>query len=676
MAIALPAATVAAQSTNPGTRIVEITGDPIDAPSQPDLVPATANGYAWRASGTGMSADFPENPTAAPFRVWAVGGQPVAFAPVALEQRDASGAVISSLTPTSASAAIAGNTVRYAGLWANVDDVFTPGPTRVKHDTIVKVAPALLGQAAWYGTQWQVTLPAGMSFYPAVTEARVIADAGLMVVDEHGTACYSFGRVTLLDAANQTIDGQLRIEPAGDGYRLSIEAPASFMRTAAYPVTIDPTITILMNTDEANAWPWGGSNPQGCVCNRYDASQIGQAGTITAVAVRAAWTNYPALSYPRVVILMGETTKTAATFSATYAQNYDAAAQVTCYDGAVAFNAHNNGEWFENIVLTTPFSYSGSNALTVEMRLYGPNAQGLTVYVHKGQNPLNVRVYQANTTIGASGTKDQGNCNSIRLEMTDTPSITSPAAGPMPDGYVGTGYNVDVDASGGQAPLAFDISAGSLPPGLSIASGTGIISGNPTTPGNYSFTVRVTDNAAKTDTRAYTIAVYAAVTINSPAAGALAAGVQNIAYGPVNISASGGKPLLVYSIVSGSLPAGLSINSNSGAISGTPTATGTSNFTVRASDANAVFADRAYSITVVDLPTILSPSAGALTEGYVGDAYTQNFTAAGGQPAYSWSISAGALPAGLSINSGTGAISGSPSASGNFNFTVRVQDQN
>jgi hypothetical protein len=68
-----------------------------------------------------------------------------------------------------------------------------------------------------------------------------------------------------------------------------------------------------------------------------------------------------------------------------------------------------------------------------------------------------------------------------------------------PTGYVGVAYSHTFPTSGGVAPLAFSISAGALPAGLTIGAGTGIVSGTPTTKGISEFTVTVTDGAPSED---------------------------------------------------------------------------------------------------------------------------------------------------------------------------------
>src|SRR5205823_12075465 len=121
-----------------------------------------------------------------------------------------------------------------------------------------------------------------------------------------------------------------------------------------------------------------------------------------------------------------------------------------------------------------------------------------------------------------------------------------------------------------------------------------------------------------------------------------------------------------FSISAGALPTGLSLNGSTGAISGTPTVAGTGTFTVHASDSSSTAAtgNQQFSIVVSanqpPPPGSLQIGPGSLPAATVGSAYSASVTASGGSSPYTFSISAGALPTGLSLNSSTGAISGTP----------------
>ncbi len=161
----------------------------------------------------------------------------------------------------------------------------------------------------------------------------------------------------------------------------------------------------------------------------------------------------------------------------------------------------------------------------------------------------------------------------------------------LPDGVVGTAYSPTVAATGGSGPRTFSISAGTLPAGLSIAAGTGVISGTPAGPaGTSNFTVMVVDSGGsagyggtpqQSDTQALTIDIVDPLLITT---GALSGATIGAAYNQT-VVATGGTAPYSFSLSAGTLPAGLAMNAATGAITGPATATATNQtFTVRVAD--------------------------------------------------------------------------------------------
>jgi hypothetical protein len=138
------------------------------------------------------------------------------------------------------------------------------------------------------------------------------------------------------------------------------------------------------------------------------------------------------------------------------------------------------------------------------------------------------------------------------------------------------------------------------------------------------------------------------------------------------LAATGGTLSYTWSITSGTLPAGLSLNSATGVISGTPTATGSATFTVQVNDAGGTTAARSLTITVFALPAV---STASFSAGTVGSAFSAALAATGGKASVTWSIASGTLPAGLTLSS-AGVISGTPTTASTSTFTVRVTDAN
>ncbi len=140
------------------------------------------------------------------------------------------------------------------------------------------------------------------------------------------------------------------------------------------------------------------------------------------------------------------------------------------------------------------------------------------------------------------------------------------------------------------------------------------------------------------------------------------------------ILVSGGSALYSWSIAAGSLPTGLTLNSATGQITGTPNQSGTFPFTAQVKDSLNATATTNLSIAIS--PSALAVMTSSLPNGVVGVVYpATNLTASGGTPPYAWSVTTAAttFPPGLTLGS-TGQITGTPTAAATFNFTVQVTD--
>jgi len=374
------------------------------------------------------------------------------------------------------------------------------------------------------------------------------------------------------------------------------------------------------------------------------------------------------------------------------------------------------------------------------------------------------------------------------------PSISTTT---LPSGSVGAAYSATLQASGGTTPYTWSIAtaSGPLPAGLTLAS-SGVISGSPTTSGNFGFTVVVTDAAQHNDqadlsilisqpggggggvggynsqfvsqsvatsvqpgqsfqititwnnigtaswtgqdvnlgsqnpvnnttwgtarlgfSPAYTVpakvqvvmtlpitapstpGVYqfqwqltqdggvgffgdkspnVAITVGTPSTlppqidTAVTPGAQLGVPYSFQLAGSGGTAPYNWAMSGGDLPPGLSLGLLSGVIAGIPTAGGNYAFTVRLTDSKSATAQRSLVINVSGAP--LSASAPALPTAITGTAYSQPLSATGGLPPYAWSVTTGSMPDGLKLDTAAGTISGTPSAQGDFNFTITVSD--
>ena len=240
----------------------------------------------------------------------------------------------------------------------------------------------------------------------------------------------------------------------------------------------------------------------------------------------------------------------------------------------------------------------------------------------------------------------------------------------MPNGTTGQTYNFRVQATGGIGTLTWSISAGSLPPGLILnpsGSTGGTISGIPTSGGSFTFTVRIVDSVGQDDTQALSITV-APLSITTTS---LPPATIGQAYSQA-LQAGGGIGTLTWSIDSGTLPLGLTL-SPAGVISGTPLAPpGPSSFTVQVIDTGGQSDRRLLSIRV-DVLSAPNITNAPLQAGTVSQPYNQPLQVTGGFAPFTWSVSAGSLPQGLSL-SPAGVISGTPLTPGPSTFTVMVKD--
>jgi len=169
------------------------------------------------------------------------------------------------------------------------------------------------------------------------------------------------------------------------------------------------------------------------------------------------------------------------------------------------------------------------------------------------------------------------------------------SCGGPPDGTVGAAYSHSFIPSGGTPPYTYAIVAGTLPPGLTRAGAT--VSGTPTLAGSYSFTVRVTDAVAATADVGCTITINGAAVPLAASCGGPPAGTVGVFYAHT-FTASGGAVPYTWGLVTGLLPAGLSLNAASGQVAGVPSIAGTFAFTVSATDAAGTVAAVNCSITI------------------------------------------------------------------------------
>ena len=357
---------------------------------------------------------------------------------------------------------------------------------------------------------------------------------------------------------------------------------------------------------------------------------------------------------------------------------------------------------------------------------WNPNANGTVRALVVGGGSV-----YAGGSFGAMGSLPLANVAAIAADHNlacSTIALTPPT---LPAGVVGATYAQTLTASGGTAPYCYAVTAGQLPPGLVLDVGTGALSGTPTTVGAFAFSIDASDVKACSGTRTYVLSIF-----STPAQSNVAANTSGLCISPAHpcvrvpfvFDRAEASPALALSVTFqidlsklalcttspwGSIHAGtwlagfsrsFQVVDNGGgsytvdqAILGTPCgATGGGQaFTV---DLKSVDGDGSGALTVTAvsardcsnnpiaalpgspaaLAILNSPIAilpGTLPGGSTGVAYSQALTAAAGAAPFTFALSAGELPDGLALSS-AGSLSGTPTVSGTFSFTVGVTDAN
>ncbi|MEZ0487202.1 SdrD B-like domain-containing protein [Fibrella aquatica] len=439
------------------------------------------------------------------------------------------------------------------------------------------------------------------------------------------------------------------------------------------------------------------------------------------------------------------------------------------------------------VVVSTPVCNSTTNTYTATGTVSLTNATAGALTITNNGNSLttiNVTAGQTSATFSLSGISNGPATRTIVAALssvTATATYVVPASctvcttnlvtSTLPNGQVGTAYSRTLVTSGGTTPYSYTVSTGTLPTGLTLNPTTGVIAGTPSAPATSVFTIKVTDAKSCTDVQSFTIVTSAlpvcsldllvtpgtcnsatnqysisgTVTLTNPTAGNLVitdgaksttltitASTTSVAYSLTGLTSGSGSHTVVASLTGcGSdnaaytAPASCTIAPPALAIVvGTPVCnSATNNYTatgtVSLSNATAgtlTITDNGTTIGTVSVitgqtmasfsvsgisnvashtviatlnglsasTTYLAPTSctvcslslvtTSLPKGQVGVAYSRLISVTGGTTPYNFSVSAGTLPTGLTLNPTTGRVSGTPTISGNFPTTIVVTD--
>jgi hypothetical protein len=245
-------------------------------------------------------------------------------------------------------------------------------------------------------------------------------------------------------------------------------------------------------------------------------------------------------------------------------------------------------------------------------------------------------------------------------------------SGPLPPGAVHQPYNAVLAVGGGSSPYHFSVSSGALPPGLSLNTTTGSFTGQPSESGLYAFEVEVSDSPGPDHgSREFMVPIGGS---GGGGGGGITVGVS-----PASVTVGSGGSQQFTATVSGTPDTAVTWTASAGSVNShgyyiapvvqkttqaTVTATSQADSTKSASSAVTISLSQGQSLQI---------TTPGLPQGQQGESYTAGFAASGGTPPYSWTISSGTLPSGITLNT-NGSVSGVPTATGTSNFTVVVTD--
>ncbi|HSE98694.1 MAG TPA: putative Ig domain-containing protein [Blastocatellia bacterium] len=319
-------------------------------------------------------------------------------------------------------------------------------------------------------------------------------------------------------------------------------------------------------------------------------------------------------------------------------------------------NPENNTTWGGNTVQVASAPVPAGGQLDITFSAIAPHAPG--AYTFQWQ------LFQEGT--GFFGQASTAVQVTVLQPQASSPQIDAPSSLAA---RKGEGFRHQLLATGGTPPYLWSMPSGSLPAGISLNPNTGMVSGNPIVAGAFSITIQVTDSALRATQKNITVAVSGPppeVTTS-----VLPSSMTGVTFS-FQLSANGGTPPYRWAVSAGSLPLGISLDRNNGILAGTPLVSGSFAFTVDLTDTESRTARRSLSLTVIARP--LAIEFAEAVEVLKGAPFHFQANALGGAPPYTWSMASGSLPSGLALNTSTGTITGTPSASGTFSLTISVRD--
>ncbi len=314
---------------------------------------------------------------------------------------------------------------------------------------------------------------------------------------------------------------------------------------------------------------------------------------------------------------------------------------------------------------TSPYTYSETGALPTGLSWTAGTGTISGTATQSGSFPITITAHDSSTGTGAPYSTG---AVAYTLVVSGPTINVTPAT--LPGATAAVPYSQQMSATGGTGTFTWS-ETGTLPAGITF-SATGLLSGTATQAGSFPLTITAKDGDNFTGTASVTLTVAGPTLAISPTT--LPPASTTAAYSQA-FTASGGTGPYTYA-ETGALPAGITWTAATATLSGTPTVSGTFPITITVTDSTtgtgAPFSKQFGFTLAVNAPTItIAPTS--LPAASIAAAYNQTVTASGGSAPYTYTVTAGALPAGLTLSS-AGAISGTPTAGGTFTFTITAKD--
>ncbi len=338
----------------------------------------------------------------------------------------------------------------------------------------------------------------------------------------------------------------------------------------------------------------------------------------------------------------------------------------------------------QTITVTNPGVNTGTVAVPFSQTFTQTGAHGTATFTTASTLPSG---FSLSTAGVLSGTTNQHQSFPIVVTVTDsngctgtsatytliiscqTITVSNPSSSSIAAGTLLPPANFTFTQSGSIGGATFT-TASTLPTGVSLTT-AGVLTGTPTQGGSFPIVVTVTDgNGCTGVSSGYTLTVTCpTITVTNPG---INSGTAGVAFSQT-FTQAGGQGTITWS-ETGALPAGITLNSATGALAGTTNAVGSFPITVTATDQNGCTGTGATYTLTINCQTITVTNPGVNT-GTVDAAFSQTFTKTGILGTVTWSET-GALPAGITLNSATGVLAGTPTVTGSFPITVTATDTN